>query len=56
MGGILIKESITAAAGGRHGRAVTPADLEAAAAAAGRVPRQRTTLYGEVERVGSVAG
>ena len=48
MGGVLMKESITTAAGGRHGRSVGVADLVAAAEAAGRVARQRTTLYGEV--------
>ena len=48
MGGVLMKESITTAAGGRHGRSVGVDDLVAAATAAGRVVRQRTTLYGEV--------
>ena len=48
MGGILMKESITAAAGGRNGRAVSVADLTGCAAAAGRTPQQRTTVYGRV--------
>ena len=48
-GGVLMKETITRAAGGAHGASVSASDLAAAAVAAGRVPVQRTTLYGRVE-------
>ncbi|KAF8062640.1 fbiC [Scenedesmus sp. PABB004] len=46
MGGSIMNESITRAAGAAHGQELPPAAMEAAIAAAGRVPRQRTTLYG----------
>jgi FO synthase len=49
LGGTLMDESISRAAGAAHGRAVTPGDLEAAILAAGRVPARRTTLYGAAE-------
>jgi FO synthase len=48
LGGVLMNESISRAAGAAHGQELTIADLENAAAAAGRPLRQRTTLYGEV--------
>jgi FO synthase len=44
-GGTLIDERISSAAGGVHGTALTPAEIERAIAACGRVPRQRDTLY-----------
>jgi len=47
LGGVLMNESISRAAGAEHGQEVTVADLIAAAASAGRPLRQRTTLYGE---------
>jgi FO synthase len=46
MGGVLMNESITRAAGAAHGQEVSPAALDALILGAGRVPRQRTTLYG----------
>ncbi len=46
MGGVLMNESITRAAGAVHGQELTAADLERLIAAAGRIPRQRTTSYG----------
>jgi FO synthase len=46
MGGVLMNESITRAAGAAHGQEVSPAALDALIRGAGRVPRQRTTLYG----------
>jgi FO synthase len=46
LGGVLMNESISRAAGASHGQEVTVEDLSAAAAAAGRPIRQRTTLYG----------
>jgi FO synthase len=45
LGGVLMDESITRAAGGQHGQACDPARMMALAAAAGRTPQQRTTLY-----------
>ncbi|MFZ4605587.1 MAG: 5-amino-6-(D-ribitylamino)uracil--L-tyrosine 4-hydroxyphenyl transferase CofH [Caulobacter sp.] len=47
LGGVLMNESISRAAGATHGQELTLIDLEAAAASAGRPTRQRTTLYGE---------
>lgn len=46
MGGTLQNESITRAAGAAHGTELGPAAMEALMRAAGRVPRQRSTLYG----------
>ena len=45
LGGVLMNESISRAAGAAHGQDVTVADLMAAAASAGRPLRRRTTLY-----------
>ena len=52
LGGTLMNESISRAAGTQHGQEMVPARMEAMIRAAGRVPQQRTTLYGEasVER------
>ena len=46
LGGTLMNESITRAAGAVHGQEMAPARMEALIRAAGRVPAQRTTLYG----------
>ncbi len=46
VGGTLMNESITRAAGAAHGQEFPPLELEALIAASGRVPWQRTTLYG----------
>ena len=45
MGGVLMDESITRAAGAVHGQQLHAADMERLIRAAGRTPRQRTTLY-----------
>ena len=45
LGGVLMNESISRAAGAAHGQDVTVADLLAAATSAGRPLRRRTTLY-----------
>ncbi|WP_244642205.1 5-amino-6-(D-ribitylamino)uracil--L-tyrosine 4-hydroxyphenyl transferase CofH [Chelatococcus reniformis] len=45
LGGTLMNESITRAAGAQHGQEAPPETLEAWIRAAGRTPRQRTTLY-----------
>jgi FO synthase len=52
LGGTLMNESISRAAGSEHGQELAPEALEALIRASGRVPRQRTTLYGDapVER------
>ena len=46
MGGVLMNESITRAAGAVHGQELSAEDLECLIKAAGRTPRQRTTGYG----------
>jgi FO synthase len=46
LGGTLMNESISRAAGARHGQEMPPEEMEAAIRALGRTPRQRTTLYG----------
>lgn len=54
LGGVLMNESISRAAGASHGQDVSVDDLRAAAAAAGRPLKRRTTLYGDpkvLERV-----
>jgi FO synthase len=47
LGGTLMNESISRAAGAGHGQELPPEAMEAAIRAVGRSPRQRTTLYGE---------
>jgi FO synthase len=47
LGGTLMNESISRAAGAGWGQELPPERMEALIRAAGRVPRQRTTLYGE---------
>jgi FO synthase len=50
LGGTLMNESISRAAGAGWGQELPPERMEALIRAAGRVPRQRTTLYGEPPR------
>jgi FO synthase len=47
LGGTLMDESISRAAGASHGQEMTPQRMEAIIRAAGRTPRQRNTLYGD---------
>ena len=47
LGGTLMNESISRAAGAEHGQEMPPEAMEAAIRAIGRTPRQRTTLYGD---------
>ena len=47
LGGTLMNESITRAAGAGFGQELPPARMEAVIAEAGRRPRQRSTTYGE---------
>ncbi len=53
LGGTLMNESISRAAGAAHGQELAPDEMVRLIRLAGREPRQRTTLYGEapVERV-----
>lgn len=46
LGGVLMDESITRAAGGVNGQQMSAAAMETAIQSIGRAPRQRTTLYG----------
>jgi FO synthase len=45
LGGTLMNESITRAAGAQHGQESTPEQMEELVARVGRRPVQRTTLY-----------
>jgi FO synthase len=47
LGGTLMNESISRAAGAEHGQEMAPEIMEAAILALSRQPRQRTTLYAE---------
>jgi FO synthase len=47
LGGTLMNESISRAAGAQHGQECSPEAMEELIRACGREPRQRTTLYGE---------
>jgi FO synthase len=48
LGGTLMNESISRSAGAQHGQELAPEAMEELIRSAGRIPRQRTTLYGEV--------
>jgi FO synthase len=58
LGGTLMNESISRAAGADHGQELAPEGMEAAIRAIGRTPKQRTTLYGHAppERVAASFG
>jgi FO synthase len=47
LGGTLMNESITRAAGAVHGQEMPPESMEALIRLLGRLPRQRTTLYAD---------
>ena len=49
LGGTLMNETITRAAGASHGQETTPEAMEALIRAAGRTPQQRTTTYQPVD-------
>ena len=53
LGGTLMNESITRAAGATHGQEMPPERMQSLIQAIGRTPRSRTTLYGDApaERV-----
>ena len=48
LGGTLMNESITRAAGTQHGQETSPPEMVDMIRRAGRTPRQRSTAYGEV--------
>ncbi len=50
LGGTLMNESISRAAGARHGQEITASEIVQMVRSAGRVPVQRNTLYETVER------
>ena len=47
LGGTLMNESISRSAGAEHGQEFPPESMENLIRSAGRIPRQRTTLYGD---------
>ena len=49
IGGTLMNESITRAAGAQHGQEFTSEALESLIKSVGRIARQRTTLYGSID-------
>ncbi|OCC23763.1 7,8-didemethyl-8-hydroxy-5-deazariboflavin synthase [Croceicoccus estronivorus] len=51
IGGTLMNESISRAAGTTHGQEMPPEAMDQLIASLGRTPRQRTTLYGPVDEV-----
>ena len=58
LGGTLMNESISRAAGALHGQEMRPEQMESLIRSLDRVPRQRTTQYGELsaDRVGAAFG
>jgi FO synthase len=56
MGGTLMNESISRAAGTEHGQELPPLEMEALIRSLGRVPRQRNTVYGPVSDERHAAG
>ncbi|KKG08533.1 5-amino-6-(D-ribitylamino)uracil--L-tyrosine 4-hydroxyphenyl transferase CofH [Methanosarcina sp. 2.H.A.1B.4] len=53
LGGTLMEESISKSAGSCHGEMITPEELDWMIHGAGRVPKERTTLYREVHELAS---
>ena len=51
LGGTLMNETITRAAGASHGQETSPEEMEEIIRSIGRVPRQRSTTYGEVSGI-----
>lgn len=49
LGGTLMNESISRAAGAKHGQEITPLEMVRIIRAAGRIPVQRNTLYQTLE-------
>ena len=55
LGGTLMNESISTAAGARHGQLMTPATLRRVIRDAGRVPAERNTTYGVIREFGDTS-
>ena len=55
LGGVLMDESISRAAGAAHGQMATAVDLQTAAESVGRNLRQRTTLYKDIRSLNEMA-
>ena len=55
LGGTLMNESISTAAGARHGQLMTPATLRRVIRDAGRAPVERNTTYGVVREFGDAS-
>ena len=55
LGGTLMNESISTAAGARHGQLMTPATLRRVIRDAGRVPVERNTSYGVIREFGDAS-
>ena len=51
LGGTLMNETITRAAGASHGQETSPEEMEEIISSIGRTPRQRNTTYGEVSEL-----
>ena len=51
LGGTLMNETITRAAGAAHGQETSPEEMEEIILSIGRTPRQRSTTYGEVNEL-----
>ncbi len=51
LGGTLMNESISRAAGAEHGQELPPERMEAGIRSLGRTPQQRTTLYGKPDPI-----
>ncbi|MEZ5549456.1 MAG: 5-amino-6-(D-ribitylamino)uracil--L-tyrosine 4-hydroxyphenyl transferase CofH [Pseudomonadales bacterium] len=56
LGGTLMNESISRAAGTTHGQETSPEGMDELIRSAGRTPHQRNTLYGEVSEERVAAG
>jgi FO synthase len=56
LGGTLMNESISRAAGAAHGQEMPPAIMNELILSTGRVPKQRSTLYGDVSLTRIEAG
>lgn len=56
LGGTLMNESISRAAGTTHGQEMPPAEMEKLIRSIGRNPRQRSTLYGRISQELHVRG
>ncbi len=55
LGGTLMNESISTAAGAHHGQLMTPATLRRVIRDAGRVPVERDTVYGVIREFGDTS-